>query len=105
MTTTAAFTVYPLDASTYFFTLDITGVDGMTMAHIHNAGPTANGGIVLGLVPLGKKATSPLPMLSPALSGDLYFSNSFTAADFVGNLAGKTLADFKALADANALCE
>ena len=77
----------------------------MTMAHIHNAGPTANGGIVVGLVPVGVKATTPLPMLNPTQTGDLYFTGTFTAADFVGALAGKTLADFSTLANANSLCE
>ena len=105
VSTTATFALSPVDASTYEYTLTITGVTAMTMAHIHNAGPTANGGIVVGLVPVGVKATTPLPMLTPTQTGDFVFTGTVTTSDFVGALAGKAFSDFIALADANSLCE
>lgn len=82
------------DGSMINFEFKVSEIMDFTQSHIHVAPVGVNGPIVVWLVPAGPPLT--------LIRGELEFEvkGSFTAADFVGPLAGKTLGDLIAIMEA-----
>ena len=77
------------DGNTISYQLKVQGLANVTQAHIHVAStPAANGAPAVWLYPAVPPAV-PIPGEFTGLLGE----GTFTAANFVGPLAGKTLAD------------
>lgn len=73
------------DGSTMYYSLTVTGMSApLTMAHIHLGPIGVNGPIVVGLC---------TPDTTPCATEGEVASGTFTEADFVGPLAGASLAD------------
>ncbi|KAL4424970.1 hypothetical protein ABPG77_002855 [Micractinium sp. CCAP 211/92] len=79
------------------WTLTVRGIQDMTMAHIHQGGPTENGPVIVWLVP--EEATAPadnsLPELNPPESGDKEFKGTFGNAGLGGPARGMTIAELR----------
>ena len=83
--------------------LDVANITNITQAHIHMVAPdqpplTSNGGIVVWLFP-SVKATAALPGGGGPVARILV-AGTFSAVDFRGTLAGKSMADFIAAVEA-----
>lgn len=76
--TTASFTMTPPNyIGVCFFTLNITGVDNFTMAHIHAGNSTTNGDIVVPIVPLPiqpQREVGGLAQVLPPVNGNVVYS-------------------------------
>lgn len=96
--TTASFTMTPPNyIGVCFFTLNITGVDNFTMAHIHAGNSTTNGDIAVPIVPLPiqpQQEVDGLAQVLPPVSGTVVYSGAFTQDNFTGPLEGKSMEDF-----------
>jgi len=88
------------DGTAMEYVLDVKDITNITQAHIHNAAKGVNGPIVVWLFP-SVKSTTALPGGGGPVDR-LVIEGRFTAADFRGPLAGKTMADFIALIGAGA---
>ncbi|PRW56753.1 CHRD domain-containing [Chlorella sorokiniana] len=79
------------------WTLDVMDVDQMTMAHIHQGGPDANGPVIVWLVPEEKTApeAKALPMLDQPVSGTQQFKGEFKSEAIGGPAAGRTISDLE----------
>ncbi len=73
------------------FRIEVQDITDVFMGHIHQGPRGVNGPIVVWLFPRTPSTTG------PRLSGNVEFSGTVTAADFVGPLRGKTIADLAAL--------
>ena len=74
------------------FTLIASNIIDVTQAHIHRRPPgAATGGVVVWLYP----SASP-PVLIPGRSSGILSEGTFTSTNFVGFMAGKTMAEFLA---------
>ena len=89
-----------------YFDLDISNINGYTMAHIHQGNETTNGPVVVKLIPLQNNWPTPtmtsdgLIMMSPPLNGSFEFLGAFSEKDFVGPLENSSMAEFiKGLSD------
>ena len=80
------------------YVLDVSNITNITQAHIHMAPKGVNGGIVVWLFP-SVKATAALPGGGGPVARILV-AGTFSAIDFRGTLAGKTMADFLAAVEA-----
>ena len=83
------------------YVLDVSNITNITQAHIHmTQGPSAgvNGGVVIWLFP-SVKARAALPGGGGPVARILV-AGTFSAIDFRGALAGKTMADFLAAVEA-----
>ncbi|MBN1359821.1 MAG: PQQ-dependent sugar dehydrogenase [Sedimentisphaerales bacterium] len=77
------------DAGTLSYELNVQGIENVTQAHIHVASePGADGGVAVWLYP-----AAPPAMLIPGEFTSVLGAGEFSAADFVGPLAGLTLDD------------
>jgi glucose/arabinose dehydrogenase len=84
----AVFTLSP-EGETLSYRLDVQGIENVTMAHIHVATtPGGNGSPAVWLYPAAAPAVT-----IPGTFNGLLGEGAFTAANFVGPLAGLTLAD------------
>jgi len=84
------------DGQSVDYKLIASNIDNAFMAHIHMAPAGVNGGIVVWLYP----STAPVP--GPLGSGrhdGVLAEGTFTAADFVGALAGHPMSDLLAAID------
>ena len=80
------------DGNSVSYQLEVLGIANVTQAHIHVAGtPGGNGSPAVWLYP-----SAPPSMLLPGELRGVLGEGSFTAANFVGPLAGKTLDDLLA---------
>jgi hypothetical protein len=80
------------------YVLDVKNITNITQAHIHMAAKGVNGGIVVWLFP-SVKAIAALPGGGGPVAR-LLVAGTFSAVDFRGALAGKTMADFIAAVEA-----
>ncbi|KAL4425314.1 hypothetical protein ABPG75_009330 [Micractinium tetrahymenae] len=82
----AKFTLSMAEGSdSWEYTLDVMGIENMTMAHIHAGNASENGAPVVILVPVGGKANNnSLPMLKTPESGSKVYMGSFTEVDLIG---------------------
>jgi hypothetical protein len=79
------------------YRLGVQGIENVTQAHIHIADtPGGNGPVAVWLYP-----AAPPAVLIPGLFTGLLGAGTFTAADFVGPLAGMTLDDLRTAIDEN----
>ena len=78
------------DGQSVHYVLTVSQIDNPFMAHIHMAPAGANGGIVQWLFPSTAVAPGPTGI---GLTSGLLAKGDFTAATFVGQLAGKSMAD------------
>ena len=74
------------------WTLQVTGISNLTMAHIHAGNATSDGPILVKLLP--NDGTNVINKFSPPKSGNLSFNGTFTAANLLASLQNMTLADF-----------
>ena len=78
------------DRQSISFRLIASNIIDVNQAHIHRRAPGAlTGGVVVWLYP----AASP-PVLIPGRSSGVLSEGTFTSANFVGFMAGKTMAEF-----------
>jgi len=95
------------DGNSLMYTLSVTNITDVTMAHIHIGDPGTNGGHVAPLYPVGmaassmgeKKddmATKPDDMAAPKKMSGIIAKGTIRAKDLVGPLQGKTIADLVA---------
>jgi|SRR5215217_7085974 len=82
------------DGETMEYTVIASNIDNAFMSHIHLGAPGANGGIVVWLQPTVPNAV-PAPETQTRHDG-IFGKGSFTSANFVGALAGKSMADLVA---------
>jgi hypothetical protein len=80
------------------YVLDVKNITNITQAHIHMAAKGVNGGVVVWLFP-SVKAIAALPGGGGPVAR-LLVAGTFSAIDFRGTLAGKTMADFIAAVEA-----
>jgi hypothetical protein len=83
------------DGESLSYRLNVANIENVIMAHIHNAAPGVNGDIVVWLYP----STAPNEPADPGggpIQGSIA-DGVITAADLVGPLAGKSIADLVAL--------
>ncbi|HKW47026.1 MAG TPA: CHRD domain-containing protein [Gemmatimonadaceae bacterium] len=78
------------DGQSVHYILTVSQIDNPFMAHIHMAAAGVNGPIVQWLFPSTAVAPGPL---GSGLTNGMIAKGDFTAATFVGPLAGKTMAD------------
>lgn len=79
------------DGTELHYKLIVANIENVIMAHIHNAPPEANGGVVVWLYPSG-----PPPSLIPGRTDGILAQGVITEEDLRGSLAGK---DFEDLID------
>ncbi len=80
------------------YVLDVSNITNVTQAHIHMAPKGTNGGIVVWLYP-SVKSRAALPGGGGPVARILV-AGTFSAIDFTGALAGKSMADFLAAVEA-----
>ena len=80
------------DGTTVSYKLITANIRNVTMAHIHIGPATCNCPVGVWLYPDGPPA-----QLVPGRSDGVLAAGTFTAADFVGPLAGRSMADLIAL--------
>ena len=78
------------DGQSVHYVLTVSQIDNPFMAHIHKAAKGVNGPIVQWLFPSTAVAPGPTGI---GLTNGVIAKGDFTAASFVGPLAGKTMAD------------
>ena len=83
------------DGLSMTYILEITNITNANQAHIHIGPREGTGGIGVWLYP-GVKARAAAPN-GVGLIEKLSVQGTFTAADFIGPLAGKTMAEFLAI--------
>ena len=87
-TGSAVFTL-SADGSSLSYTLSVSNLDNVTMAHIHiSSSPGKEGAVAVWLYP-----SAPPPQLKSGTFSGVLASGTITAADFTGPLQGKTMAD------------
>lgn len=88
------------DQGFFTFDLDITDIEGFTMAHIHQGNGSFNGPVVVDLIPSQSHWPTPidttdtLPMFSTPVSGDFQFNGAFSQDDFQGPLENASMSEF-----------
>ncbi|EFN54036.1 hypothetical protein CHLNCDRAFT_136097 [Chlorella variabilis] len=100
---TGTFTL-AFEGETAEWTLDVTDVKRMTMAHIHLGNASTNGNPIVILLPIGGvlSAEGP-PVLADPIIGDYSVSGNFTTDDFVTSAEGWSWDEFIAAADTDNL--
>jgi hypothetical protein len=99
-TATATFDIM-VNGTSASWTLKVMGISNLTMAHIHAGNSTSNGPVLVKLLP--NDGSNTINQLSPPQSGNLTFTGTFTAANLLGSLQGKTLADAVAVAETSGM--
>jgi hypothetical protein len=75
------------------YTLTVSNIDSVTMAHIHLGSASENGPILVWLYPV----SGPPPQVMPGPVNGVLAQGSITAANLIGPLKGKTVADLEQL--------
>jgi hypothetical protein len=76
------------DGQSVYYKIVVANLDDITMAHIHWQPGGGDAPPVVWLIPSG-----PPPTLIPGTTNGILVEGTFTADDFVGNLAGKSVSD------------
>lgn len=79
------------DGTEVSYTLDVSGLENVLMAHIHVGGPDVNGPVVVWLYP-----DSPPPELIEGTTDGMLASGTFTADDLMEDLEGASIEDLVA---------
>jgi hypothetical protein len=80
------------DGQSVDYKIIVAQLDDITMAHIHWKPGGGDAPPVVWLLPSG-----PPPTLIPGTTNGILVQGTFTAADFVGNLAGQSVSDLLAI--------